>query len=442
MKKILFYTNQFFGQIGGEEFAYTEPFVEEGKRGNANAFAPAIQGGEIVATIVCGDNYFVENMETCKAFIKEQVERFAPDILIAGPAFNAGRFGIACCETCKFVQSTYGIPSITGLYWENPGVEMYKADCYIMEVGKSAATIRKAIPLITGFVNKLIAGEPLGTPKQEHYYPKGQRVNVFHEKNGAERAVDMLVKKLKGEPYETELEFYVYEKVTPTAEGSDIRKNSAVHHGRHRAHGQSRPHVCRYGKVLEEVRPERIVRASQGKIRVGSRWLRPGICQRKPQPGSALQHVEDSGKRGCNRRGISVPADNHRQFHIGGRRYENGPGNGGGPAFCRGVRRYPDKYVRNLYALRCNDSKADRKSGNSGGAHLYGNADFQDSRSCAHFRSPGDSLSDGKSAAARRKRRAAAERNRYGCAGAALEITEAGKGSRRCRRPFPPPFWG
>lgn len=31
MKRILFYTNQFFGQIGGEEFAYQEPFVEEGK---------------------------------------------------------------------------------------------------------------------------------------------------------------------------------------------------------------------------------------------------------------------------------------------------------------------------------------------------------------------------------------------------------------------------
>ena len=52
MKKILFYTNQFFGQIGGEEKAYTEPFVEEGPRGNANAFAPKLEGGEIVATIV------------------------------------------------------------------------------------------------------------------------------------------------------------------------------------------------------------------------------------------------------------------------------------------------------------------------------------------------------------------------------------------------------
>ena len=223
MKKILFYTNQFFGQIGGEEFAYTEPFVEAGPRGNANAFAPAIKGGEIVATIVCGDNYFAENIEKSLEFVKAQVEEIKPDIVIAGPAFNAGRFGIACCEVCKFVQSNYGIPSVTGLYWENPGVEMYKADCYIMEVGKSAATIRKAIPLITGFVNKLISGEKLGTPKQEHYYPKGQRVNVFHEKNGAQRAVEMLVKKVTGQPYDTELEISVYEKVEPAAPLADLK---------------------------------------------------------------------------------------------------------------------------------------------------------------------------------------------------------------------------
>lgn len=224
MKKILFYTNQFFGQIGGEEKAYTEPFVEEGPRGNANAFAPKLEGGEIVATIVCGDNYFVENVDKCLEFVKKQVEEYKPDILMAGPAFNAGRFGIACCEVCKYVQANYKIPCVTGLYWENPGVEMYKADCYIMEVGKSAATIRKAVPLITGFVNKLIRGDKLGTPKQEHYYPKGQRVNVFHEKDGAERAVEMLVKKLKGEDYDTELEISVYEKVDPAPPLKDLSK--------------------------------------------------------------------------------------------------------------------------------------------------------------------------------------------------------------------------
>ncbi|MDI9491508.1 MAG: glycine/sarcosine/betaine reductase selenoprotein B family protein, partial [Bacillota bacterium] len=63
MKKVLFYTNQFFGQIGGEEAAYTEPQVHEGPKGNANAFVPQLKDAKIVATILCGDNYYAENME-------------------------------------------------------------------------------------------------------------------------------------------------------------------------------------------------------------------------------------------------------------------------------------------------------------------------------------------------------------------------------------------
>ena len=45
---------------------------------------------------------------------------------------------------------------------------------------------------------------------------------MFHEKNGAQRAVEMLVKKLKGEEYDTELEISVYEKVTPAAPLKDL----------------------------------------------------------------------------------------------------------------------------------------------------------------------------------------------------------------------------
>lgn len=94
MKKILFYTNQFFGQIGGEDMAYAEPQVFEGMHGSANTFgAPLKDIAEIVATIVCGDNFYAENMETGRAFLLEQIKKYQPDLIIAGPAFNAGRFG-------------------------------------------------------------------------------------------------------------------------------------------------------------------------------------------------------------------------------------------------------------------------------------------------------------------------------------------------------------
>jgi len=223
VKKIIFYTNQFFGQIGGEDKAYTEPQFHYGPIGNANAFVEKLEDAEIIATIICGDNYYVENMDKVKEFIKKHLKNIEFDLLIAGPAFNAGRFGIACGDVCSFIKKEYNIEAITGLYEENPAVEMYKKEIYILRVGKSAAAIRKAVPLMAGFANKLLRGEELGSPSDEQYFAKGKRINLFREKNGAERAVDMLLKRLNNEPYESELEISVYEKVEPAAPLNDLK---------------------------------------------------------------------------------------------------------------------------------------------------------------------------------------------------------------------------
>ena len=56
--------------------------------------------------------------------IKEE----SPDLFIAGPAFNAGRYGVACGTICKAVEEELNIPVITGMYKENPGVDMFKLD--------------------------------------------------------------------------------------------------------------------------------------------------------------------------------------------------------------------------------------------------------------------------------------------------------------------------
>jgi len=39
---------------------------------------------------------------------------------MAGPAFNAGRYGIACGAVCKMVQDRLGISAVTGMYQEIP----------------------------------------------------------------------------------------------------------------------------------------------------------------------------------------------------------------------------------------------------------------------------------------------------------------------------------
>ena len=55
--------------------------------------------------------------------------------------------------------------------------------------------------------NKLLAGESVGSADEEGYFPRGIRHQVWLSdgKPAYERMVDMLVKKLNGQPFETEL---------------------------------------------------------------------------------------------------------------------------------------------------------------------------------------------------------------------------------------------
>lgn len=223
--RVVHYLNQFFGQIGGEDKANVPPEDREGPVGPGMAFRGALGDEvEIVGTIICGDSYYNENEEEAKKDILERVKKYEPDLFIAGPAFNAGRYGIACGSVCQAVKEELEIPVITGMYVENPGAEVFKKDIYIVETADSAAGMRKAVPNMAKLALKLVKGEEIGLPEEEGYFPRGIRKNVFTDKRGAERAADMLLKKLKGKPFETEYSMPNFDRVEPAAAVKDLSK--------------------------------------------------------------------------------------------------------------------------------------------------------------------------------------------------------------------------
>lgn len=223
--RVVHYLNQFFGQIGGEDKANVPPEDREGPVGPGMAFRGALgDEAEIVGTIICGDSYYNENEEEAKKDILERVKKYKPDLFIAGPAFNAGRYGIACGSVCQAVKEELEIPVITGMYVENPGAEVFKKDIYIVETADSAAGMRKAVPNMAKLALKLAKGEKIGLPEEEGYFPRGIRKNVFTDKRGAERAADMLLKKLKGEPFKTEYPMPNFDRVEPAAAVKDLSK--------------------------------------------------------------------------------------------------------------------------------------------------------------------------------------------------------------------------
>ncbi len=178
---------------------------------------------EIVATVICGDSYFNENLEEASAAVLEMIKKYNPDLFIAGPAFNAGRYGVACGSICKIVKEALNIPVVTGMYTENPGVDMFKKDLHIVETANAATGMRQAIPAMAKLALKLGKNETVGTPAEEGYIPRGVRKNVFNAERGSKRAVNMLVAKLKGEAFVTEYPMPDFDRVAPNQPVKDMK---------------------------------------------------------------------------------------------------------------------------------------------------------------------------------------------------------------------------
>jgi glycine reductase len=223
--KVVCYINQFFAGLGGEERAHIGPSVEK------KAVGPAMQIGmllgeeaEIVGTVICGDSYYGEHTEEARSECLEYVKQLKPDLFFAGPAFNAGRYGVACGDISAAVTEELKIPSVTGMYQENPGVELYSSKTYIAKTADSARGMKQALSKMVELGEKLASGKTMGPADEEGYFSRGIRKNFYHEKNGAQRAVDMLLSKIRGEEFQTEYEMPVFKRIPPAKPVKDLSK--------------------------------------------------------------------------------------------------------------------------------------------------------------------------------------------------------------------------
>lgn len=210
------YLNQFFGQVGGEDKARTEPFEKEGPVGPGVLFQQILgDEAEIVGTVVCGDDYFGENPDRAAEVILPLIRGFDPDFVLAGPAFNAGRYGLACGSVCSSVAGALNIPAVTGMFRENPAVELYRTSITIVETTATALGMKEAAERMARVVLKLAKGIPLGLAAEEGTLTRGIRRNYFADETGAVRAVNMLLAKLKGEAFTTEYPLPAFDRVAP-----------------------------------------------------------------------------------------------------------------------------------------------------------------------------------------------------------------------------------
>ena len=223
--RVVCYVNQFFGQLGGEERAGAGPEVRPGAVGSARAVQQALsEHGTVVATVICGDNYVAEQLDRAVGEIAALVAAERPDLVVAGPAFLAGRYGVACGALCAAVEAGLGVPAVTGMAAENPGVDLYRRRVHIARTGTEAARMLDEARRLVALGLALARREPLGPPAEAGYFARGLTANAVVERSAAERAVDMLLDKLAGRPVTSEVPLPAFKKVAPPPALGGVRR--------------------------------------------------------------------------------------------------------------------------------------------------------------------------------------------------------------------------
>lgn len=206
MIRVAHYLNQFFAGIGGEEKADAPFEVRQGAVGPGRALAMAFgDQAEVVQTLVCGDNRFHEDPDAAIEAAIAALEGSRPDLLVAGPAFNAGRYGLACGAVCAAARERLGIPSITGLFPEAPAVDVFRSRTVMVPTGDSAGSMKDAVDRIAAVGLRIADGLALRPAEVDGRIPMGYRANWVEAATAAERAIPMLLAKLSGQPFVSEV---------------------------------------------------------------------------------------------------------------------------------------------------------------------------------------------------------------------------------------------
>jgi glycine reductase complex component B subunit gamma len=206
--KMLHYLNQFFAGLGGEEKAGQDVLSIPRAVGPSAVIENALKDrGVEFATLACGDNYFHEQEEKALTAIGGALERFQPDFFLAGPAFNAGRYGIACAKVCSWVRDNWRIPAITGMHEDNPGTREIGRHVFVIQTGNSTASMPESLRRFSLLIERLLAENESAIEnfRAEYCLQIPRRFTVRSGAPDYARAVDLLLAKLQGQAYDSEI---------------------------------------------------------------------------------------------------------------------------------------------------------------------------------------------------------------------------------------------
>lgn len=137
MKKIILILNHVTAGMGSDENAQLPPSGKKAALGAGQTLNPLFQeqDAEIVATLYCGDQYYLANQEEVNKKFVGFAKKFAADAVLCGPAMHYPNFGEMAGELTKaFIE--VGIPAAAAMSEENPATEKFRQQIPVIKMPK------------------------------------------------------------------------------------------------------------------------------------------------------------------------------------------------------------------------------------------------------------------------------------------------------------------
>ncbi len=215
--RVVHYINQFFAGVGGEDSAAGGPASSPEAKGPGRKLAGLLgDDHQVVATVWCGDDYSVGN-EGAIDEILALIQAAEPDLVIAGPAFTSGRYGLACARVVAAATAA-GIPSLASMHPDNPGLDE-AGGAPVVASGEVARTMGASLQTLAGAARALLGGADLTA--DDGRIGRLPRRSVFDDDNAATRAVALVLARLAGDRESTEVPLPRFDQVTPAAPIAD-----------------------------------------------------------------------------------------------------------------------------------------------------------------------------------------------------------------------------
>ena len=211
--RIVHYVNQFYAGLGGEDAAGIGPQVRAGTVGPGRLLAQLL-GDEyqIVATIVCGDNYAASHAAVAQELLG-MARAAGAELLVAGPAFGSGRYGLACARLVAAADAA-GLPALATMHPDNPGITDAGA-APVVAAGATAREMRPTLQRVAVAIAKLATGATLTAA--DGRVVRAARIGRLVEHRAAHRAVELVLGRLGGDRESTEIPVGGFDAVEPAA---------------------------------------------------------------------------------------------------------------------------------------------------------------------------------------------------------------------------------